>query len=112
MATIGSVAAGLAAAAAQVNRRAGDAVIKTAADIQRDARIGAPVDTGMLQGSITRTTTRRPGSVEAEIGPEVNYGAHVEYGTVNQTPQPYMGPAVDRHEPAFLEAMAELGELL
>jgi HK97 gp10 family phage protein len=33
----------------------------------------------------------------AFIGTDVEYAAHVEYGTVKQSPQPYMRPAVDNH---------------
>lgn len=97
--------------AAAVNRRAGDIVVATAARIQADGKTLAPVDTGFLRNSITRTTTRKTYSVSAEIGPEAEYGIYVEEGTYRMAPQPYMVPALERHRDAFIQAIEQAADL-
>lgn len=121
----------------------GAAVIrKTAFAIEGTSKVLAPVDFGTLEGSISTDITNdgRFSVMEAEIGPTVDYGDDVEYGTgphiirpktpggmlafqvggqtvfarqVNHpgtAPQPYMGPAFDRHAPGFADAMGDIGE--
>jgi HK97 gp10 family phage protein len=99
-------------AAATTGRRAQQVVRKTAYDIERTAKNLVPVDTGNLKSSIGHSDARsvgRSGTLAIEIGPTANYGQFVEFGTSRMAPQPYMGPAADKHEPAFDAAMAELG---
>lgn len=74
---------------------------KTAADIERDAKAFAPVDTGNLQNSISRTVSE----FSAEIGPTANYGAYVEFGTSRHGPAAFVGPAFDRHAGEFVTAL-------
>lgn len=125
-----------------VGARASAAIRKTAYDIERDAKILAPVDTGDLENSISTDIEGdgRFATMSAEIGPTVDYGAAIEYGSephiiraknggklvfkgrdgglvfVDQVnhpgnaPQPYMGPAFDRNIPAFEQALGEIGE--
>lgn len=86
-------------------------VQKTALDIERDAKLKAPVDTGNLKGSIGHSDLRLGGDdYSVEIGPTANYGVFVERGTSRMAPQPYMGPAADRHEGPFAQAMAQIAE--
>lgn len=105
--------ADLNAEAKRVGARTATVIRKAAKDIQRDARIMAPVDTGNLRNSITTEVTGdgRTSSMSAEIGPTANYGIYVELGT-SRTPggQPFLFPAADRHEPAFIAAMAQAAE--
>lgn len=81
-------------------------VRKTAFDIERDAKIFAPVDTGNLRNSISTTAV----ALSAEIGPTAAYGAYVEYGTSRQAPAAYMGPAFDRHAHIMETAIGIIGE--
>lgn len=99
-------------ASGRVGALASAAVRKTAHDIEADAKALAPVDTGALKGSISTTITGdgRTGAMEAEVGPTVDYGQHVEYGTSRQAPQPYLGPAFDRRAPSLEDALAQLAE--
>lgn len=106
------MAADLRGAATRVGPMAQVAVRKTAKDIQRSARTIAPVDTGNLKNSITTTDLRgvgRSGSLVAEVGPTANYGIYVEMGTSRMAAQPFLGPAADKHLPAFEQAMVQLG---
>lgn len=77
-------------------------------DIKRDAQLAAPVDTGYLRGSITYDTRVLATSVVGEVGPTAHYGAFVEYGTSRTGPQPYMGPAFNKHAPYVEAALDQL----
>lgn len=95
----------------QVGAEASMIVRKTALDIEATAKAFAPVDTGALRNSIGHDITGdgRFGAVEAEIGPTVEYGPYVEFGTSRMAPSAYMGPALDRHSPGFVAALEQLG---
>lgn len=80
---------------------------KVGADVKRDAMTFAPVDTGNLRGSIGYETTISADAVEAEIGPTAEYGHWVEDGTSRMAPQAYMGPAFDRNEFYYQQALAQ-----
>lgn len=99
-------------AAKGTGQRAQVVVRKTAIDIESTAKQIAPVDTGNLKGSIGHSDLRtvgRSGSLAVEIGPTASYGVFLEMGTSRMAPQPFMGPAADRHAPGFEQAMAQLG---
>lgn len=102
----------LANEARRVGARAALAIRKTARDIERDAKIMAPVDTGNLRNSISTEITGdgRSGSMTAIIGPTAHYGIYQELGTSRMAAQPYLFPAADRHEPGFIAAMAQAAE--
>lgn len=101
-----ALAAEFANEARTAGKKAGTVVIATAAAIQRDAKLFAPVDTGMLRSSITRESTRTVYGASSEIGPEVNYGAYVEEGTWRMAAQPYLTPAAERNTGPFVETLA------
>ena len=96
------------------------AIRAVAFSIERKAKVKAPVDTGALRASIYTRTAKGSYSSneqmsgipevqsdaqretlppvregEAVVGPSVNYGIHVEFGTRRQRAQPYLGPAVN-----------------
>jgi len=105
------LSADIARAARTTGARAQTVIRKTAYDIERTAKNLVPVDTGNLKGSIGHSDARsvgRSGSLAIEIGPTANYGLFVEAGTSRMGPKPYMGPAADRHTPAFEQAMAQI----
>ena len=88
-------------------------VRKTATDVAKTGKQLAPVDTGNLKSSIGTSDLRAmgtAGSIEAEVGPTAAYGRYVEQGTSRMAPQPYMGPAADKHAPAFEQALADIAE--
>lgn len=100
------LSADLTQAGEQAKQRADVAVRKTAFDIQGDAQQLAPVDTGNLRNSIIVATA--PGSARAVITPTANYAIYVELGTSRMAAKPFLGPATDRWEPAFHEAMRQV----
>ena len=81
--------------------RAQKVIIKTAHDIEATSKQMAPVDTGALRNSIGVDVY----PLQAVIGPTVNYAEFLEYGTSRMAPYAFMGPALDRHNPAFFAAM-------
>ncbi len=106
-------------------------VRKTALDIQSDAQSLAPRDTGFLANSIyvktskdsTYSQVEQPTKKDASLLQEVesppddqtayvavgaNYGIYVEYGTVHQSPQPYLTPAVEAGQEALEKAASAI----
>ena len=92
--------------AAKVAKAAPLIVKKSALDIEATAKVNAPVDTGNLMGSITSDIE----ALSAEIGPTASYGGFVEGGTSRMAAQPYMGPAFEKHVPAFEAALGKVAE--
>ena len=88
------------------------AVRKTAQDIAADAKAFVPVDTGNLKNSIgtEATATGGGGAYESVIGPTASYGVYVEQGTSRMAPHLFMSGALDRRQPAFIEAMEQIAE--
>jgi len=79
-----------------------------ALDIEGDAKLNCPVDTGALRSSIfTKTATfddtnwgnedteplPNPPENVAYVGPTVSYAEYVELGTSRQAAQPFLTPA-------------------
>lgn len=92
--------------AAKVEALAPRVVAKVAHDIEADAKVFAPVDTGNLESSITADVD----GLTAEIGPTASYGGYQEYGTSKMHAQPYMGPAAEKNTQPFEDAMGKVGE--
>lgn len=87
------------------------AVVKLMAfQLQRQAKVNAPVDTGALMNSISVTFKGNGYVSSAVVAPTVDYASYVEEGTSRMAPQPYMGPAADVIEPVFVAAMEKLIE--
>jgi len=72
-------------------------VERVALEIQRDAKVRAPVDTGALQSSITAAQTKADTrTVEWTVGTNIQYAAAQEFGTSRGVPpHPYLGPALE-----------------
>ncbi|WP_166345109.1 HK97 gp10 family phage protein [Phytoactinopolyspora limicola] len=92
---------------------------QTAIDIETDARRNAPVVSGTLRRSITHRFSGdgRAASMSAIIGTDVAYARRIEFGFVgadslgrvyNQAPQPYLGPAFDKHVRTYRDGIARL----
>lgn len=118
----------------QSNGLTASAIARTAFTIERLAKMKAPVDTGALRASIYTSLyrgsmsaeamadaqSRRPGTKTtplpvpqndwtAFVGPSVEYGADVEFGSVRRSGTPYLQPAARETEELFLK---ELGEVI
>lgn len=100
----------LAAAGPRASAAVGQALRKAGADIEATAKLLAPVDTGALQSSIGVQERQVEGDYEVLVGPTVNYAPHLEHGTARTAPQAFMGPALDRHAPDLVQAVAQAVE--
>lgn len=90
---------------AQVRRRAEQVVAKAALDIEAQAKMRAPVDTGLLKNSI-HVEPRSP--LERNVSSPVHYSVYQEFGTRHMAAQPYMTPAAEFVRPSFFAAMRRL----
>lgn len=93
------------------------AVAAAASIVRKAARANAPVDTGNLQKAIVMKRQRRTNLTEAytvgvrqgktkdvkdakkggQLGKDAYYYKFIEFGTVKQTPQPFLGPALSEN---------------
>lgn len=81
------------AAGGKLLARVDAGVAKAALDIEREAKVRCPVDTGALRASIhARPVSVRHWRVEVSQ----SYAAYVEYGTSRMRAQPYLTPAVEQ----------------
>lgn len=128
----------LAEAPAEVRRKAPAAVKRTLFATETTAKVLAPVDTGELVNSVS--TDIDDDGLGGVVGPTANYGDDVEHGTgphiirpkdvggmlaftigghlvfasevhhPGTAPQPFMGPAADKHFPQLERALGDIGE--
>lgn len=91
----------------QIVQAVADGVNETAINLHADAVQNTPVDTGRLRSSIALRETATADDPSAEVATDVEYAAHVEYGTVHQTAQPYMRPAIERQLPQLDQNIAK-----
>lgn len=77
--------------------------------IERGAIVKCPVLTGNLRRSIHTEINGTNTLVQADIGTDVGYAPHVEFGTVHMAAQPYLRPAFDESKD---KAIAEIGDAL
>ena len=106
----------------KASKLAATVVRKTAKDIEASAKSVAPRDparppkdpsrrvTGNLRNSITTSDLRGTtgDNPEAEVRASANYAGYQEYGTSRMPARPFMRPAADKHEPAFVAAMEQI----
>lgn len=88
--------------------RAATVQVKTALDVVATAQQLVPVDTGATKNSIGWDRADEPDILAVEIGPTTEYAPHLEFGTSRMAPHAFMGPALDRHTPGYMAAMAEI----
>lgn len=75
-------------------------VAKAAHEIEAQAKANAPVLTGTLRRSIH--TVIEQGGQRALVGPSVEYGVYVEFGSRGRAPHPFMRPAAEAVLPTFV----------
>lgn len=66
--------------------------------VERDAKIGCPVDTGRLRGSLTNEIESKAKDIVGRVGSKVKYAPYVELGTSKMPAQPYLRPALHKNE--------------
>lgn len=68
-------------------------VIRAGYEIEREAKIMCPVDTGRLRASITTTVEESEQNIKVKVGTDVNYGPYLEFGTRYMRAKPFLRPA-------------------
>lgn len=63
--------------------------------IENEAKARVPVRTGTLRRSINTEVREQGNRVIAQVGPNTEYAAFIEFGTSRMAAQPYMRPALD-----------------
>ena len=101
------LAVDLTAASMSAQREAPRLVATAAGELEAIAKALCPVDSGKLKRSIG--TNLDLVNASAVIGPSEYYGAFVEWGTSDTAPAAFMGPALDRVTPGFVQAIETLG---
>lgn len=93
-------------------RMTGKTAFEIGLAVEGQAKLLTPVDTGRLRGSITTQAAGRGTSVEGKaggsdkidppqsqnevlVGTAVDYAPFIEFGTVHQSAQPFLRPALD-----------------
>lgn len=82
---------------------------KVALDIEAEAKVLAPVDTGALRNSIQAS---RESQLSWRIGVGQSYGIYQELGTVHMPAHPFLTPAVEHARGGFESAFRALEGLL
>ena len=98
---VAALAAEMGGAGARMQRAGSVETARTASAVEETQRSLAPVETGLLQSSISADTS----GLTAEIGPNVPYDVFVVYGTSRMAPQDFVTPAADRHEPDYVDGV-------
>lgn len=103
------LSADLRAAPARARNRVGQAIRKSALDVETGGKARVRVDTGATKNSIGVDLTVSDGVIAATIGPTTHYAPYLEYGTSRMAPRPFMGPAADAVIPSLEAAIASVG---
>ena len=79
----------------------------TVPQIERDAKLVCPVDTGNLRSSINTTVEANGNNVIATVGTNVEYAPFVEYGTKKMSARPFLIPSFESNKEWILETLLE-----
>jgi hypothetical protein len=96
----------LPAVIAQLPRSAENIVEKVTTDIAAGAGATAPIDTGALAESYTAEVE----GLQGTAGTNMEYGPHVEYGTIHAPAQPHLVPSLERVAGAFNQHAEDFGD--
>lgn len=72
----------------------GRELMKRTLQAEGTAKRLCPVDTGRLRSSINHELERDAEGLVGKVGTNVEYGPHVEFGTVHTRAQPFLRPAL------------------
>lgn len=79
----------------------------TVPQIERDAKLVCPVDTGNLRSSITTSVESDGSNVTATVGTNVEYAPFVEYGTKKMSAKPFLIPAFESNKEWILQTLLD-----
>lgn len=104
------LAADLNKAGERVGAGAARVIRSGTAKVHRDARRNAPVRTGALRDGIDSRVvgTGRNQSVAGIVGATARHSIFVEFGTSDTPAQPFLFPALERHQDDIMRDLAAL----
>jgi HK97 gp10 family phage protein len=73
-------------------------------NVQRNAKLLCPVDTGTLRNSIMADFEELTATVHTNIP----YAPYVEFGTRKMAAEPYLTPAAEVEQPKFINKLIEI----
>lgn len=76
------------------------AVRITLLQVETDAKLNCPVDTGRLRSSIH--AEEAPNGLSGSVGTNVTYAPAIEFGTGKSRAQPFLFPAFEKNREEFL----------
>lgn len=82
------------------------AVKLNGSEMNKQAKVNAPVDTGTLKRSIGLKIKNK--GLSAEVEATAEYAAYVEWGTRYQAPQLYISDAFEKQKPKFKNDLKKL----
>lgn len=101
--------ADLTQAAVTVPVRAEEKIAEVAERVESSAKDFAPKGSRSHEGEDLAESIETTGEgTFREIGPTARHGWFMENGTYKDAPQPYMGPALDKHEDELLSGLTEV----
>ncbi len=108
----GEVAAALVAKAIHTNTQAVEKAHESGAALVADARSRAPRLSGFLADTIYYEVIVEKDGVSIAVGSEADYDFIQEYGSVHLAPNPFYGPAADKQEGEFGDAIEGIAGVL
>lgn len=81
-----------------------EAVGEAGLNIQRNAKLVCPVDTGTLRNSIMVDFQ----GLTATVHTNIPYAPYVEFGTFKMRARPYLTPAAEMEQPKFINKLIEI----
>lgn len=89
----------------------GAQIIRTGASkIERRMKATAKVDTGAMKNSVSTDISGGGTSIEAEVGPTVDYAIFVNNGTSKMAGDDFVGRAFDAEIGGIMSAVGRLGD--
>lgn len=65
------------------------------------------VQTGHLRRSVTTVIEEQGDTIRAKVGPQADYGRHLEFGTSRMAARPFLRPALDEKGDAATQAIRD-----
>jgi HK97 gp10 family phage protein len=94
---------------AQATTHGAKAVDRTAGLVERTSKELAPKGDRAHPGPrLADSIHTSGGGTRREVGPSARHGLFMEQGTYKDAPQPFMGPAADRHEGDLVKELERL----
>ena len=74
--------------------------------VRDEAKRRSPIDTGNLRSSITNEVKKEAGEIVGQVGTNVDYAIHQEFGTKHQSGKPFLRPAIQENKEQIKKILA------